>query len=578
MGVRKDGITLVDDVGGSGPAVPVEITEPIGSQPQADSVSVTPSSNTTVTGTFTNPLDTVSITIPEGYNSLYIKFTNWGAGASFNYFVVGGEYCNKVFRLFDFSYFELDSGAYVPIPARPLDCVIPVVSGQTITFEAFGVTAPSMGITLIASMTAPFAAPLTLEDLQNTIINVAGTVIVTATDLDIRNLVFATDKVDVSGSSVSISGAVAIAEPVTVDAVNLDIRDLAFATDKVDVSGSTVTANVTPTQEDLDAFVAGTTKAIPTEGVFDDSLAAVSTGQSAVPRITSRRALHTNLRDSSTNEIGSDDANTVGLTGSKKALYGLSVLAKRNQDGTVSTWIGETGFSTFASNPYPFIKALRSSIYSIDTNLNAPNAQASIDIQERSVESIAVFLRNSSLLGTVSFLPTPGGNNQALQIYNTRTRTWEFGIIVNPTIDTLYMVPVAGLSRLDVRVTVYTSGSLLCSMSGGPGVSATYAEVSGSIISTKTPLLGTTAPAAVAVGVASGLAVAANANRKGLILTNTSVNNISLGFGANAAVLNAGITIFPASRWEMNEYTYSQEAINAIAAGAASNLAIQELL
>lgn len=59
-----------------------------------------------------------------------------------------------------------------------------------------------------------------------------ASIAVTATDLDIRDLAFATDSVDVSGSSVSISGSV------TVTATNLDIRDLAFATDKVDVSGS----------------------------------------------------------------------------------------------------------------------------------------------------------------------------------------------------------------------------------------------------------------------------------------------------------------------------------------------------
>lgn len=44
---------------------------------------------------------------------------------------------------------------------------------------------------------------------------------VTATDLDIRDLLFASDSVDVSGSSV------------TVTATDLDIRDLAFATDSV---------------------------------------------------------------------------------------------------------------------------------------------------------------------------------------------------------------------------------------------------------------------------------------------------------------------------------------------------------
>lgn len=61
---------------------------------------------------------------------------------------------------------------------------------------------------------------------------------VSATDLDIRNLVFATDKVDISGST-----------NVTVVASDFDIRNLVFATDKVDVSGST---NVDVTATDLD--------------------------------------------------------------------------------------------------------------------------------------------------------------------------------------------------------------------------------------------------------------------------------------------------------------------------------------
>ena len=62
---------------------------------------------------------------------------------------------------------------------------------------------------------------------------------VTATNLDIRDLVFASDKVDVSGSSVTVSGTA------TVNATDLDIRNLVFATDKVDVSGSSVTVSAT---------------------------------------------------------------------------------------------------------------------------------------------------------------------------------------------------------------------------------------------------------------------------------------------------------------------------------------------
>lgn len=102
---------------------------------------------------------------------------------------------------------------------------------------------------------------------------------VDAVNLDIRDLVFATDKVDVSGSSVDVTATdldirdlsnaqdsiqsfqggtwnVTVDNTVdatindgggsiTVDAVDLDIRDLAFATDTVDVSGSSVTVSAT---------------------------------------------------------------------------------------------------------------------------------------------------------------------------------------------------------------------------------------------------------------------------------------------------------------------------------------------
>lgn len=74
-----------------------------------------------------------------------------------------------------------------------------------------------------------------------TVVDGGGSLTVDAADLDIRDLVFATDKVDVSGSEVSLDSATLSAlENITVSATDLDIRDLAFATDKVDVSGSTI--------------------------------------------------------------------------------------------------------------------------------------------------------------------------------------------------------------------------------------------------------------------------------------------------------------------------------------------------
>lgn len=89
----------------------------------------------------------------------------------------------------------------------------------------------------------------------------AGSLTVDSTDFDIRDLTFATDSVDVSGSEVSLDAAtLAALENITVSATDLDIRDLAFATDKVDVTGSDVTATVTATDFDIRDLVFATDK------------------------------------------------------------------------------------------------------------------------------------------------------------------------------------------------------------------------------------------------------------------------------------------------------------------------------
>jgi hypothetical protein len=56
-------------------------------------------------------------------------------------------------------------------------------------------------------------------------------------DLDIRDLAFATDSVDVSGSEISLDAAtLAALESVTVSATDLDIRDLDSAQDSVEIA------------------------------------------------------------------------------------------------------------------------------------------------------------------------------------------------------------------------------------------------------------------------------------------------------------------------------------------------------
>jgi hypothetical protein len=86
------------------------------------------------------------------------------------------------------------------------------------------------------------------------------------------------------------------------------------------------------------------------------------------------------------------------------------------------------------------------------------------------------------------------------------------------------------------------------------------------------------APTQATVGAASGLALASNSSRTGLVLVNTSGNTISIAFGANAAVLNSGITLNPnGGTFVMDAFTFTTQAVNAIAGAASSNLAIQEL-
>lgn len=104
--------------------------------------------------------------------------------------------------------------------------------------------------------------------------------VVTATDLDIRDLAFATDSVDVSGSEVEL-GATTLAalENITVSATDLDIRDLAFATDSVDVSGSSVSITGTVATSVATPTVFRTlSKAVTTSGL----LFAANAGQKEV--------------------------------------------------------------------------------------------------------------------------------------------------------------------------------------------------------------------------------------------------------------------------------------------------------
>lgn len=162
--------------------------------------------------------------------------------------------------------------------------------------------------------------------------------VVSATDLDIRDLAFATDSVDVSGSSVSISGSVAVTQStspwvigdgggsITIDASDLDIRDLAAATDSVsswlkDGSGNSITS----TAGALDVNIASGTLSINDAALADTAMKA--------------------------------NAETVG-TSAAQVIDGADELASRKyvmlyNNGNRVAYVGPTGVTTSSGFPIP---------------------------------------------------------------------------------------------------------------------------------------------------------------------------------------------------------------------------------
>ncbi len=137
------------------------------------------------------------------------------------------------------------------------DLAIKVVDA-TITSQQLKVNADGS----IDTNFAPGAAIEITDGTDNLAINGDGSLnaVVTATNLDIRDLAFATDKVDVTGSEVSLDSATLAAlesitvqngagasavniqdggNSITVDASDLDIRDLSHSQDSVKIGDGT---------------------------------------------------------------------------------------------------------------------------------------------------------------------------------------------------------------------------------------------------------------------------------------------------------------------------------------------------
>ncbi len=85
-------------------------------------------------------------------------------------------------------------------------------------------------------------------------------------------------------------------------------------------------------------------------------------------------------------------------------------------------------------------------------------------------------------------------------------------------------------------------------------------------------------PSMAGVGTVSEIIIPQNTERSGLVITNISDGTIYLGIG-NTATLKAGIVLTPAGGvFSFDDYTYSKDAITAIAHSSTLVIAFQEFI
>ncbi len=117
---------------------------------------------------------------------------------------------------------------------------------------------------------------------------------------------------------------------------------------------------------------------------------------------------------------------------------------------------------------------------------------------------------------------------------------------------------------------------------GGSSDAAVYGNTGGSLnakirglLSLLTGRSTARAPTNGTVGIASGVLLAANSSRTGCVMVNLGPGSVHLGDG-QTAVINSGLSLQPGGTWVMDRYTFTQNAINAIASQAGTIVAIQE--
>lgn len=306
-----------------------------------------------------------------------------------------------------------------------------------------------------------------------------------------------------------------------------------------------------------------------------------------------------------TAEIGEPIPEMITPVGGKKTSDGTLQPFETDDTGNLKVNVTSGVITATVTNDGTFAK---------ETGGNLDAIEADIDLilanQTNNTQTVNVFSMPANTMATgtitapaqtVGITVPPGGSAIGIEITGIWTGQIEFeatvdgsnwfSIYVSSTSTStnatagngIFVLPGAGFTAIRTRASALSVGTATVTINASIGTAGTILSAP---LPTGTNTIGhviidgstatASAPTSASVGVASAQAVASNTSRRGLVLINTSPNDISFGIGS-AAVLNSGITIRRnGGVWEMDNFTFSTAAINAIAAGASSNLSIQE--
>lgn len=108
----------------------------------------------------------------------------------------------------------------------------------------------------------------------------------------------------------------------------------------------------------------------------------------------------------------------------------------------------------------------------ITATLSALNAESIMDLNG---QSTAMFdLRTGAMNATLVFEGTVDGTNyQPLVAYDQQTQAFIAAVIITTTLVKTYLVACAGLRRIRVRVSAYTSGNIVAALRASHGIFST---------------------------------------------------------------------------------------------------------